>query len=167
MLCSLHPSATLKVGETIFPPYLTRGHLTMAIPPGISFLLTTIFQASPLPLTLGILDYFVLRPYGVHNLPESATIATCLVSPLVAFSVRLLLGDLNDYISAKRAGGVLPPHDPTWVPGAIHRVIRTFTGKGMDAVYLCNFLADSHCNCTDILPRYLFRRYDQEPWTYL
>ena len=126
---------------------LTRGHLTMTTPPGISFLVTTISQASFLPLALGILDYFVLRSYGIHSLPKSVTVATCLLSPLFAFSIQLLLGDLIVYINAKRVGAVLPPHDPTWVPGAIHRILRVL--KEGDSVYLCNSSADGHSNCID------------------
>jgi len=95
----------------------------MPIPPGISVLATTISQASLLPLALGILDHFVLRPYEVHDLPAWVTAVTCLLSPLTAFSIQLLSGDLVVYIKAKRAGAVLPPHNPTWVPGGIHRIL--------------------------------------------
>ena len=95
----------------------------MSIPPGVSFLASTISKASLLPLTLKILDHFVLRPYGIHDLPTWVTTATCLLSPITVFSIRLLLGDLIVYVKAKRAGAVLPPHVPTWVPGAIHRIV--------------------------------------------
>lgn len=112
----------------------------MAIPPGISFLVATISQASFLPLTLGIIDHFVLRPYEIHDLPKSVTITTCLLSPLVMFSVRLLSGDLVVYFKAKRAGAVLPPHNPTWVPGAIDRILRN--RRVAETVYPGDFSAD-------------------------
>lgn len=65
---------------------------------------------------------------------------TCLLSPLAAFSIRLLLGDLFIYIRAKRAGAVLPPHNPTWVPGAIHRIIWGL--KTEETTYLGDPLED-------------------------
>jgi hypothetical protein len=108
----------------------------MPVPPGISFLAMTILQASLLPLTLGILDHLVLRPSKIHDLPTWATAATCLLSPLAAFSIRLLSSDLAVYVKAKRAGATLPPHNPTWVPGAIHRVIGAI--KAEETTYLGN-----------------------------
>ena len=110
----------------------------MPIPPGISVLATTISQASLLPLALGILDRFVLRPYEIHDLPTWVTVVVCLLSPLTAFSIQLLSGDLIVYIKAKRAGAVLPPHNPTWVPGAINKVVKT-----EDTAYL----GDIPANC--------------------
>lgn len=108
----------------------------MSTPPGISVLAATISQASLLPLALGILDHFVLRPYEVHDFPTWVTVVTCILSPLTAFSVQLLSGDLIVYVKAKRAGAVLPPHNPSWVPGAIHRVLRTL--KTEETAYLGN-----------------------------
>lgn len=112
----------------------------MHAPPGISVIVTTISRASLLPLSLGVLDRLVLRPHRVHNLPAWVTVTTCLLSPLAAFSIRLLLGDLFIYIRAKRAGAVLPPHNPTWVPGAIHRIIWGL--KTEEATYLGNMPAN-------------------------
>ena len=120
----------------------TRDHLMITIPPGISVLAATISQASFLPLTLGVLDRCVLRPYEIHDLPTWVTVLTCLLSPLTAFSVRLLANDLIVYVKAKRAGAVLPPHSPTWVPGAIHRVLGTL--KAEETAYLGNVPANSH-----------------------
>jgi len=111
----------------------------MPPPPGISVLATTISQASFLPLALGIVDRFVLRPYEVHNLPAWVTVVTCLLSPLIAFSIQLLSGDLIVYVKAKRAGAILPPHNPSWVPGAIHRVFGTM--KAEETAYLGNLSA--------------------------
>lgn len=111
----------------------------MPVPPGISVLATTISQASLLPLTLGILDRLILRRLGVHDLPVWVTAVACLLSPLAAFSIRLLSGDLVVYIKAKRAGAVLPPHSPTWVPGAIHRVLAGL--KTEETAYLGIMLA--------------------------
>ena len=132
-------------------PYKPRQQFVMPIPPGISFLATTISQASLLPLTLGILDHYVLRPYEIHDLPIWATAVTCLLSPLTAFSVRLLSGDLIVYVKAKRAGAVLPPHNPTWVPGAIHRVLARIGAE--DTVYPGNMSADRHRSSTDHLSK--------------
>lgn len=112
----------------------------MPIPPGISVLATTISRATVIPLMLGILDRFVLRPYDIHDLPTWVTVVTCLLSPLTAFSVRLLSGDLIIYIKAKRAGAVLPPHNPTWVPGAIDRVLGAL--KAEETAYLGNIPAN-------------------------
>jgi hypothetical protein len=106
----------------------------MHIPPGISVLVTTISQASLLPLALGILDHFVLRPYQVHRLPAWVTVVACFLSPLVAFSIRVLSGDLIIYMRARRVGAVLPPHNPTWVPGAMNRIISGL--KREETVYL-------------------------------
>ena len=114
----------------------------MTIPPGISALSTIISQASFLPLTLGTLDHFLLRPYGFHNLPRWVTVVTCLLSPLAAFSIQLGLSDLIVYVKAKRAGAVLPPHTPTWVPGGIHRVFGIF--KAEETAYLGNASANFH-----------------------
>jgi len=114
----------------------------MSTPPGISVLATTISQASLLPLALGILDHFVLRPYEVHDLPAWVTVVTCLLSPLTVFSVQLLSADLIVYVKAKRAGAVLPPHSPTWVPGAIHRLLAGI--KAEETAYLGNALACPH-----------------------
>jgi len=111
----------------------------MTIPPGISVLVTTISQASFLPLTLGTIDHFFLRPYGYHNLPKWVTVVTCLLSPLAAFSIKLMSSDLLVYYKAKRAGAVLPPHNPTWVPGAIHRVL---VAVKEDTAYLGNISAN-------------------------
>ena len=108
----------------------------MPTPPGISVLATTISQASLLPLALAILDSFVLRPSGVHDLPAWITVVTCLLSPFIAFSVQLLSGDLIVYVKAKRAGAILPPHSPTWVPGAIHRLLAGM--KAEETAYLGN-----------------------------
>jgi hypothetical protein len=121
----------------------------MTIPPGISVLATTISQASFLPLTLGALDHFLLRPHGIHNLPTWVTVVTCLLSPLAAFSIQLLSGDLIIYVKAKRAGAVLPPHNPTWVPGAIHRVLGAL--KAEETAYLGNLSANYHSSYTDSL----------------
>ena len=112
----------------------------MHTPPGISLLVTAIFKSSVLPLALGLLDYLVLRPRQVHTLPTWFTVTTYLLSPLAAFSIPLLLGDLIIYVRAKRAGAVLPPHNPTWVPGAIHRVIGTL--KAEDTTYIGNMLTN-------------------------
>ena len=112
----------------------------MSIPPGISVLATTISHASLFPLTLGILDYFVLRPCKIHDLPTWVTVVICLLSPLVAFSMRLLSGDLIIYVKAKGAGAALPPHDPTWVPGAIDKVLGGL--KAGDTAYLGNTPVD-------------------------
>jgi len=116
----------------------------MPVPPGISVLATTISRASLLPLTLGALDHFVLRPCEIHDLPKWVTVVTCLLSPLAAFSIQLLSGDLVVYVKAKRAGAVLPPHNPTWVPGAIHRVLGTL--KAEETAYLSKILANYHSN---------------------
>jgi hypothetical protein len=110
----------------------------MPVPPGISFLAMTILQASLLPLTLGILDHLVLHPNKIHDSPTWVTAATCLLSPLTTFSIRLLSSDLVVYVKAKRAGATLPPHNPTWVPGAIHRVIGAI--KAEETMYLGNSL---------------------------
>lgn len=112
----------------------------MPTPPGISILATTVSQASLLPLALGILDRFVLRLYEVHDLPAWVTVVTCLLSPLAAFSIRILSGDLIVYVKAKRAGAVLPPHNPTWVPGAINRLRAGI--KAEETTYLGNTSAD-------------------------
>lgn len=119
----------------------------MTIPPGISVLITTIPQASFLPLTLGTLDHFLLRPYGIHNLPTWVTVVTCLLSPLAAFSIQLLSGDLIVYVKAKRAGAVLPSHSPTWIPGAIHRILNAM--KAEETAYLGNVSADCHSSNAD------------------
>lgn len=118
----------------------------MTIPPGISALFTAISQVSFLPLTLGTLDHFLLRPYEIHSLPAWVTTATCLLSPLAAFSIQLLSWDLIVYIKAKRAGAVLPPHKPTWVPGGIHRVLDALKE---DAAYLGNVLGNRRSGCAD------------------
>lgn len=115
-----------------------REYLTMHIPPGISLLVSTVSQASLLPLTLGTLDHFVLRPRQLHTLPTWVTVTACLLSSVTAFSIQLLLGDLIIYVKAKRAGAVLPPHNPSWVPGAIDRVIGSF--KAEETAYLGNTL---------------------------
>ena len=128
----------------------------MAIPPGISFLVTMISQASVLPLTLGILDHFILRPYGVHDLPKPVTITACLLSPLVVFSVRLLSDDLVVYVKAKRAGAVLPPHDPTWVPGAINRVLRRV--KAAESAYPGDFLPELRSSRINTTPKAMSSR---------
>ena len=120
---------------------------SMTIPPGISALATIISQASVLPLTLGTLDYFLLRPYGFHSLPKWVTIVTCFLSPLAAFSVQLLSGDLIVYIKAKRAGAVLPPHTPTWVPGAIHRILAI--SNAGETAFIGNISANCHSGNTD------------------
>ena len=112
----------------------------MPIPPGISVLATTISQASFLPLTLGALDHLVLRPYEIHDLPTWVTVMTCLLSPLTVFSIKLLSGDLIVYLKAKRAGAVLPRHNPTWVPGAIHRVLGSL--KAEETAYIGNIPAN-------------------------
>ena len=117
------------------------------IPPGISVLVTTISQASFLPLTLGILDHFVLRRYGIHDLPTWVTVASCLLSPLTAFSAQLLLGDLIVYVKARKAGAVLPPHNPTWVPGAIHRILGNL--KVEETGYLGNVSAGRYSSYTN------------------
>ena len=117
------------------------------VPPGISALVTTISQASFLPLTIGTLDHFLLRPYEIHSLPTWVTVVTCLLSPLAAFSIQLLSGDLLTYIKAKRAGAVLPPHKPTWVPGAIHRVLGTL--KAEETAYLGSFSTNCRSSHTD------------------
>lgn len=70
----------------------------------------------------------------------------CLLAPLAAFSIRLSLGDLINYVKAKRAGAVLPPHNPTWVPGAINRMIGTL--KAEETSYLGNILVISNTGCT-------------------
>ena len=119
----------------------------MSIPPGISVLATTISQASLLPLTFGILDRFVLRPCRIHDLPTWVTVVTCLLSPLAAFSIQLLSGDLVVYVKAKRAGAVLPPHNPTWVPGAINRILGGL--KAEDTAYLGNVPINHHSGCTN------------------
>jgi hypothetical protein len=119
----------------------------MLIPPGISVLATTISQASLLPLTLGILDHLVLRPYEIHDLPTWVTVATCLLSPLAAFSIRILSGDLVVYVKAKRAGATLPPHNPTWVPGAIHRILRSMRAE--ETAYLGNTPANYRSSYTN------------------
>ena len=121
----------------------------MSIPPGISVLITTISQASLLPLTLWTLDRFVLRPCEFHDLPTWVTVVTCLLSPLAAFSIQLLSGDLVVYIKARRAGAVLPPHNPTWVPGAIHKVLF----KATDTAYLGNIPTNYHSSCTNRPPK--------------
>lgn len=108
----------------------------MQISPGISVLVTTIVQASLLPLILGALDRFVLRPRQIHTLPTWVAVATCFLSPLAAFSIQILLRDLIIYVKAKRTGAVLPPHNFTWVPGAIHRVISSL--KAEETLYLGN-----------------------------
>lgn len=113
---------------------ISVGTTVMRVPPGISVIATTISQASILPLALGIVDKFVLRPCRVHNLPTWVTLVTCLLSPLTAFSIRVLLGDLIIYVKAKRAGAVLPSHSPTWIPGAIHRIIMGL--KAEETAYL-------------------------------
>lgn len=128
----------------------------VSIPPGISVLATTISQASFLPLTLGILDHFVLRPYEIHDLPTWVTVVTCLLSPLTAFSIQLWSGDLIVYVKAKRAGAALPPHNPTWVPGAIHRVLGAL--KVEETAYLGNVSADRRSNCTDSPLKVTFSR---------
>lgn len=109
-------------------------------PPGISLLVTTIFQGSLLPLTLGTLDLLVLRPNKVHTLPTWVTVITCLLSPLAAFSIQLLSRDFIVYVKARRVGAVLPPHNPTWVPGAIHKIIGSL--KAEETFYPGNILAD-------------------------
>jgi hypothetical protein len=123
----------------------------MSIPPGISALVTTIYKASLLPLALGTLDHFVFRPRQVHNLPTWVTVATCLLSPLAAFSIQVLSGDLIIYIKAKRAGAVLPRHNPSWVPGAIHRVLSGL--KAEETAYLGNMLAKFYMNYTYLLSK--------------
>jgi hypothetical protein len=128
-----------------------REHLVMPIPPGISVLATTIYQASLLPLTLGIVDHFVLRPYEFHDLPTWVTVVTCLLSPLAAFSVQLLSGDLIVYVKARRAGAVLPPHNPTWVPGAIHRVLSG--RKVKETAYLGNLPVAHLCSYANHLSK--------------
>lgn len=110
----------------------------MPMPPGIFFLITTVSRASVLPLALGVLDHLVLRPRQVHRLPTWVTVVTCLLSPLAAFSIQLLSSDLIIYLKAKKAGAVLPPYKPTWVPGAIHRVMRALNAE--NATYLGNIL---------------------------
>jgi hypothetical protein len=121
-------------------------YFTMRMPPGISLFVTAIFRGSLPLLTLGTLDHLFLRPRKVHNLPPWVTVMTCLLAPLATFSMRLLLGDLINYVKAKRAGAVLPPHNPTWVPGAINRVIGTL--KAEDTIYLGNILANSNTGYT-------------------
>ena len=103
-------------------------------------------RASLLPLTLGTLDHFVLRPRQVHTLPTWVTIMICLLGPLAAFSIPILLGDLIVYVKAKRAGAVLPPHNPSWIPGAIHRVIDSL--KAEETKYIGNILVDSDMSYT-------------------
>jgi len=120
----------------------------MTIPPGISALFTAISQLSFLPLTLGTLDHFLLRPYEIHSLPTWVTTATCLLSPLAAFSIQLLSWDLVVYVKARRAGAVLPPHKPSWVPGAVHRVLDALKE---DAAYLGNVSAGFHSGNADSL----------------
>lgn len=132
----------------------------MTLPPGISVLATTIYQASFLPLTLGILDHYVLRPYRIHDLPTWVTVVTCLFSPLMAFSIQVLSGDLVVYVKAKRAGAVLPPHDPTWVPGDIYRVLNA--PKTQETAYLGNVSADCHSDYSNYLPKVTFLRIGPE-----
>ena len=138
--CEVVPDLLRSSPPLPTPPAEARGHLTMTIPPGISVLVTTISQASFLPLTLVTLDHFLLRPYGIHNLPTWVTVVTCLLSPLAAFTIQLSSGDLIVYVKAKRAGAVLPPHKPTWVPGAIHRVLGAL--KAEETAYLGSVSAD-------------------------
>ena len=137
----------------------------MTIPPGISVLATTILQASLLSLTLGIVDKFVLRPYEVHNLPTWVTFVACFLSPLIVFSVWVLLGDLIIYVKAKRAGAVLPPHSPTWIPGAIHKIIRSPTAG--ETAYLGNTVIYPNFTYTYCVSRRYHRRPDQKIWPYL
>jgi len=123
----------------------------MTIPPGISVLAATVYQASFLPLTLGILDHYILRPHRIHDLPTWVTVMTCLLSPLIAFSVQLFSGDLVVYVKAKRAGAVLPPHDPTWVPGAVHRVLGAL--KAEEKAYVGNISTDCRSDSSDGLQK--------------
>jgi len=84
-------------------------------------------------------------------LPKWVTVVTCLLSPLAAFSVQLLSGDLIVYVKAKRAGAVLPPHTPTWVPGAMHKILAV--SKVGETAFIGNVSANFHSGNTDSPPK--------------